>query len=84
MISDDDRARLADLAMRALDTIDEYGDGAEITAASLVFEVRVPDPDDPDDPRYHVNYKSLHGNSPNHIAGILAGTAAWLQAPDAE
>jgi hypothetical protein len=86
MISDADRARLADLAMRAIDTIiEDYGDDAELVAASLVFEVKVPDADgDEDEDRWHVNYKSLSGISPNHIAGILAGTAQWLQTPDAE
>ena len=83
MISDQDRAALADLAMRAIDTIvDDYGDEAELTAASLVFEVRANDGNGDEDALFHVNYKSLPHNSPHHIAGLLAGTAAYISSPD--
>jgi hypothetical protein len=45
-ISDQDRADLADLAMRALDTIlEDYGEDADLCAASLVFEVSTKDDD---------------------------------------
>lgn len=81
-MTDDDRAALADLAMRALDTIlDEYGDDAELCAASLVFEVRIEDEDG--EPLYHGNYKSLPGCSPHHIAGLLSTTALYIQTPEA-
>ena len=80
MISEEDRAALADLAMRALDEIEsEYGGDADLTAAVLVFEVRVPDSDG--DARWHGNFKSLEHNSPHHIAGLLDATAAFLQTP---
>lgn len=72
-MTDDDRKQVADLALRALDTISEdYGDDAELLAASLVFEVRV---GDGEDAMYHGNYKSLARNSPHHIAGLLMTTA---------
>lgn len=82
MITDDDRRELADLAMRALDTITEdYGDNADLCAASLVFEVKTTDDDG--DPIYHGNYKSLDRNTPHHIGGLLHGTALYLLTPDA-
>jgi hypothetical protein len=81
-MTDEDRAAVADLAMRALDTIlADYGEEAELVAASLVFEVRVPDEDDTDDDRWHVNYKSLARNSPHHIGGLLYSTAAHILNP---
>lgn len=81
MITDENRAALADLAMRALDTIlEDYGDDAELLAASLVFEVRAPDEDG--EWLYHGNYKSLENNSPHHIGGLLRATAAHILGPD--
>ena len=81
MISEEDRAALADLAMRALDTIlEDYGEDAELMAASLIFEVRTKD-DDGDD-IYHGNYKSLAHNSPHHIGGLLRSTANFLLAAE--
>jgi hypothetical protein len=80
VITDGDRAALADLAMRALDTIqDDYGDGAEFLGATLVFEVRVPDPDDEEDPwLYHGNYKSTPDLAPSHVGGMCQSMACWL------
>jgi hypothetical protein len=76
-MTDDDRARLADLAMRALDTIlEDYGEDAELVAASLVFEVKLKDEDGDD--IWHGNYKSLEANSPHHIAGLLHQTATYM------
>ena len=69
-MTDDDRRDLADLAMRALDTIaEDYGD-ADLIAACLVFEVRTKDDEDGED-LFHGNYKSLERNSPHHIGGLL-------------
>lgn len=80
-ITDEDRAKLADLSMRALDTIlEDYGEDAELLGASLVFEVRVPSDDPDDDWTYHGNYKSMHGMSPNHVGGLHQSTANWLLA----
>ena len=75
MISEEDRAALADLALRAIDTIlEDYGEEAELCAACLVFEVRV-GADEPADEVFHGNYKSLERNSPHHIAGLMTATA---------
>lgn len=80
MISDEDRREVADLAMRALDTIaEDYGDGASLTAATLVFEVRT---EGEDGARYEGNYASLARNSPFHIAGLLRAAEEWLTRPD--
>src|SRR5688500_8070130 len=79
-MTDEDRAALADLAMRSLDTIlEDYGDDAHLCAASLVFEVQV---GQGDEALYHVNYKSLERNSPHHVAGLLHSTAAHITNPD--
>ena len=81
-MTEDDRRDLADLAMRALDTIHaDYGEDAELCAASLVFEVKVRDATDEAKSLYHVNYKSLERNSPHHIAGLLGGTALHISSP---
>jgi hypothetical protein len=83
MVNEQDRSDLADLAMRALDTIeDDYGENAELAAASLVFEVRVQGQDDAE-PLFHGNYKSLERNSPHHIAGLLYATGQHIMAPEA-
>jgi hypothetical protein len=79
-ITDADRQDVADLAMRALDTIlEDYGEDAHLCAATIVFEVRIVD-DDGDD-IYHGNYKSLARNSPHHIGGLLASTAGYILMP---
>lgn len=82
-MTDEDRREIADLAMRALDTIlDEYGDDASLTAAALVFEVRTTDEDG--DEVYHTAYRSLARNSPNHIGGMLYGAAQYITAPETD
>ena len=79
MISDTDRAALADLSMRALDAIAEFDEDAELLCACMVFEIRAPDHDEPETgPLYHGGYKSLPGNSPRHVAGLLSSTAARI------
>ena len=85
MITDQDRADLADLAMRALDTIlEDYGEDADLCAASLVFEVKVRDATDDDGSLFHANYKCLAQNSPYHIGGLLHSTAMHILTPDDE
>lgn len=77
MISDDDRARLGDLAMRAIDTIlEDYGEDATLTAATLVFEVKAKN--DEGEQVWHGNYESLEDSSPSHVAGLLGSTAMWI------
>lgn len=77
MIDEDARRALADLALRALDKIiEDYGEDAELVAASLVFEVKAKD-DDGDDV-WHGNYESLVDSSPHHIAGLLRTTADYV------
>lgn len=79
MIRDEDRAKLGDLAMRALDKIEaEYGDEAELVAASIVFEVRVKDEDGGWD--HHGNYESTNSSSA-HIGGLHQQMASWLLNP---
>jgi uncharacterized protein YnzC (UPF0291/DUF896 family) len=80
MITDEDKARLGDLAMRAIDkVIDEYGEDATLKMASLVFEVKVVDEDGDD--VYHVNYESFQDATPNHVGGMYYGMAHWLLTP---
>lgn len=80
-MTDDERQAVAELAMRALDTINEdYGEDAELIAASLVFEVKVKDEEGEE--LYHGNYKSLERNSPHHIAGLLHTTAHYIVSHD--
>lgn len=85
MISTEDRQLLTDMVMRALDCIEEYGDDAEFLGATMVFEVRVPDPD-PDDAEhpwtYHGNYRSTTGTSTAHAGGLAQQLANWLLTPD--
>lgn len=79
-MTDEDRQKLADLALRALDTIAaDYGDDAELVGATIVFEVRVTDEDG--DPLYHGNFKSLEGMSPHHVGGLLAATGEYIFRP---
>lgn len=83
MITDDDRRKLTDMVMRALDGIEEYGDDAEFLGATMVFEVRVPDPDDAAEPwTYHGNYRSTDGTSTAHAGGMAQQLAHWLLTPD--
>jgi hypothetical protein len=79
VITDEDKAALGDLAMRAIDAIlEEYGEDAELCAATLVFEVRTKDEDGDD--LWHGNYRSLPDTSPNHAVGLLYTTARWIEA----
>ncbi len=44
MITDEDRARLGGLAMRAIDSIiEQYGDDAQLEDALIVYEISLPD-----------------------------------------
>lgn len=77
MIGEEQRRALADLALRALDKIaEEYGEDADLIAATLVFEVRAKDEDGDD--CYHGNYESLENSSPHHISGLLRTTANYM------
>ena len=70
MIGEEERRALADLALRALDMIDEnFGEDAELIAASMVFEVRTKDDDG--EFIYHGNYESLNDSSPHHLSGLF-------------
>lgn len=84
-MTDEERQDVADLAMRALDTIlEEYGEDARLSAASLVFEVEVPDEDEDDRSLYHVNYKSLGRSSPTHVGGLMHSMALHLLGSDSD
>ena len=77
MIGDDDRRAVGDLALRALDKIlDEYGEDAELIAATLVFEVKATDEEG--DVVYHGNYESLENSRPHHLSGLLRTTADYM------
>lgn len=79
MISDEDRATLGDLAMRTFDKIEaEYGEDAELVAASIVFEVRVKNEDDRWE--HHGNYESTEHSSA-HIGGLHQQMAHYLLNP---
>lgn len=80
MITEDDRRDLGDLAIRSLDSIEDYGEDATLSAATIVFEVR----HDGGDGReiFSCEYKSLDRNSPRHIAGILQSMVNWLTIPE--
>lgn len=82
-MDEQDHRALADLAMRAIDAIqDEYGPTATLTSATLLFEVQVPDPDgDDSEDRFHVNYRSLPGTSPMHIGGLAQSAALHMLSP---
>jgi len=44
MISDEQRSRLTELALKALDTIEaDYGEDAELADAILIYEIKLPD-----------------------------------------
>ena len=75
MITDEDRQRLSDVMLKALDRIEEYGDDAELMAATLVYECRVPDHAGWE---YHGNYNSTEGTTPAHAGGMAQQLANWL------
>jgi hypothetical protein len=80
VITDEDKAKLGDLAMRAIDKIiDDYGEEATLKMASLVFEVQLTDEDG--DEAYHVNFESFRDSSPSHVGGLHYGMAQWLLTP---
>lgn len=85
-MTSEDRRRLSDLALRALDIIERDGDGGgehgELLAATLVFEVKRPGGDD--DARFYVNYVSTEGSSPHHIGGLLVGTGQRILSPETD
>lgn len=82
MIDEEQRQALADLAMRGIDaTLEEYGDGASLTAAALVFEVCE---DDTDEWRWHGHWETLKGQSPHYTAGLLREAARILMEGDGE
>lgn len=77
MIDEDARRSLADLALRALDRISsDYGEDAELVAASLVFEVKTRD--EVGDDEWHGCYESLPGLSPHHVSGLLDESARQM------
>lgn len=76
-MDDTDQQKIADLAMRALDTISsEYGEDAELCTAVFVFEVKATNDDGED--YYHSNFKILPGTSPNHAGGLLVSTGNYI------
>jgi hypothetical protein len=84
VISDEKRAELTDLALRTLDTIEEqYGDDAELGDAVIVFDVLVPDKDDPDaPPTNHGNYLSTTTRS-CIVSGLLRMAELFMSTSDA-
>ncbi len=83
MISGEKRASLTDLALRTLDTIEEdYGEDAELGDAVIVFDVLVPDADDPDSPpTNHGNYLSTTDRSAV-VSGLLRMAELYVSATD--
>ena len=83
MISDEKRAALTDLALRTLDTIEEdYGEDAELGDAVIVFDVLVPDADDPDaPPTSYGNYLSTTERS-CVVSGLLRMAELYLSRSD--
>lgn len=83
MISDEKRASLTDLALRTLDTIEqEYGEDAELGDAVIVFDVLVPDAEDPDaPPTNHGNYLSTTERS-CIVSGLLRMAELYMSVSD--
>lgn len=77
-ITDEDRAKLGDLAMRAIDAIlTEYGEDADLEDAVLIYEVSRPDPDRDGETQTEINSETTtHRGS---IAGGLAQAYANVQ-----
>lgn len=70
-ITDEDRAKLGDLAMRGIDQIIEhYGEDASLEDAVLLFEVAHPDPEFEDELA-----TSIHAESTSHRATVTGGMA---------
>jgi len=80
MLSDDDRKAVADLALRALDAMEEDNDGdVQLVAAGIVFETSWVNEDG--ETRFGGQYRSLERNSPHHIAGLYMTTANKIMQP---
>lgn len=73
MITDEDRQKLGDLAMRAIDSIlDQYGEDATLEDAVLIFEVSRHDPD------LGERVTEINGKTTTHRAAVVGGiTAAY-------
>lgn len=70
-ITDEDRAKLGDLAMGAIDTIlDTYGEEASLEDAVLVFEVSYPDRDHEGETLTEINAQTT-----THRATVAGGIA---------
>lgn len=71
-ITDEDRARLGDLAMRAIDDIlDRCGEDATLEDAVLVYEISYPDPDNEGDRSTEISSRTT-----THRAAVAGGLAA--------
>lgn len=69
MITDEDRARLGDLAMRAIDSIlEQYGATATLEDAVLVYEVALRDGED--------IWTELNAETTTHRSTVAGGIAA--------
>lgn len=72
MITEKDRAKLGDLAMRAIDSIlEEYGEDAVIEDAVLLYEVSYPDPDHDGE-----TATTMSSETTTHRATVAGGLAA--------
>lgn len=79
-MTEQDRADLADLALKALDQIlEEYGDDAKLMGATLIYEVETVDEDG--DTVYHGNYRSLERCTASHVGGMAQTLANHLMNP---
>lgn len=70
-ITDEDRARLGELAARALDRIEQFGPEATLEDAVLVYEVSYPDPDHDGELAQEVREEST-----THRATVVVGLCA--------
>lgn len=69
MISDEDRARLGEIAMRAIDTIlEEFGEDATLEDAVLVYEVSYPEDDEV--------LTEINAETTTHRATVAGGIAS--------
>jgi hypothetical protein len=72
VITDEDRVKLGDLAMRAIDAVlDEYGEDAVLEDAVLVYEVSYPDPDHEGE-----TATTMSSETTTHRATVAGGLAA--------
>lgn len=83
MITDEDRSKLGELAMDAIDTIlEQYGEEAILEDAILVFEVSAPDPEHPGERHTQINAVTTTHRST--VAGGIAQGYANTQLADWE